>query len=165
MKSQHLQHVFSLFGDKILCADDWFARDGMHWGANEGAEGARPVIERGRGKPCPDLFLAAAREILGRMVGIEEHGEEGDAERAERAKGLVLEDAIPGVHAGKRAGMNGELFIFFITPAHWTRSVVWVPDINLLDLKHDGEYKADEVLRSLEDFLPDKWGLPPYASV
>ena len=28
-------------------------------------------------------------------------------EKLERAKGLVFEDAIPGVEAGKRAGMNG----------------------------------------------------------
>ena len=65
----------------------------------------------GRSKPFPDVFLAAAR-TLGRAVGSasEEGGEVGvgEAEREERARGLVFEDAVPGVMAGKRAGMNGE---------------------------------------------------------
>ena len=61
----------------------------------------------GRGKPFPDVYLAAARE-LGRDVGPNDEGDViGEAEREERARGLVFEDAIPGVQAGKRAGMGG----------------------------------------------------------
>jgi hypothetical protein len=69
----------------------------------------------GRGKPFPDVFLAAAR-MLGRDVGPNEEGSVvGEAEREERARGLVLEDAIPGVQAGKRAGMNGQFFYFLLS--------------------------------------------------
>jgi pseudouridine-5'-monophosphatase len=110
MKSEHLQDVFGLFEGKIVCADDWIGERG--WGARETVggvnEGARPVIEPGRGKPCPDLFLLASREALGRKVGSGEGEAVSEEEGVERAKGLVFEDAIPGVHAGKRAGMNGE---------------------------------------------------------
>ncbi len=87
LKTSHLQHVFAHFGSNVIC------------GSDDGA---------GRGKPFPDVYLAAAR-ILGRAIGSVD--EEGDVveekEREERAHGLVFEDAIPGVMAGKRAGMNG----------------------------------------------------------
>ncbi|KAF8757106.1 Haloacid dehalogenase-like hydrolase [Rhizoctonia solani] len=69
-----------------------------------------------------------------------------DAEKATRAQGLVFEDATSGVIAGKRAGMN----------------VVWIPDPNLAALTTADELGADETLRSLEDFIPESWGLPPY---
>lgn len=90
-KTAHLQHVFARFGGHVVCGDD-----GM-----------------GRGKPFPDVFLAAAR-ALGRAVGPNEDDGAagvGEAEHAERAWGLVLEDAIPGVQAGKRAGMGGVLSV------------------------------------------------------
>ncbi|KAI0246442.1 HAD-like domain-containing protein [Lactifluus subvellereus] len=124
-KTAHLQHVFVHFGGYAVCGDD----------------GA------GRGKPFPDVFLAAAR-ALGRAVGPNEEGDVvGDAEREERARGLVFEDAIPGVQAGKRAGMN----------------VVWVPDENLLSVQSSQvTEQPDQVLRSLEGFVPEEWGLPPY---
>lgn len=135
MKTEHLQDVFGLFGDNVVCGDD-------EW------------IKTGHGKPFPDVFLVAARDWLGRNVGDKgDTGEkEGDMcsadEQAERAKGLVFEDAIPGVQAGKRAGM----------------SVVWVPDPNLLKLETQGLAAPDQVLGSLEDFVPEEWGLPPYDS-
>jgi len=128
-KTKHLRDVFKHFGEHVVCGDD---------------EGA------GRGKPFPDVFLAAAR-TLGRSVGPNEDDGAagvGEAERAERARGLVFEDAIPGVQAGKRAGMR----------------VVWVPDENLLRLEGSqttGEL-ADETLLSLEHFAPEGWGLPPF---
>jgi pseudouridine-5'-monophosphatase len=91
-KTAHLQHVFARFGEHVVC------------GGDDGA---------GRGKPFPDVFLAAAR-ALGRPVGPNEDDGEagvGETERAERARGLVFEDAIPGVQAGKRAGMSGVLSV------------------------------------------------------
>jgi pseudouridine-5'-monophosphatase len=74
------------------------------------AEGKRG-IRKGRGKPHPDIFLVAAKECLERNVGDVSTDVSADlAEEwiVERRKGLVFEDAIPGVVAGKRAGMGGE---------------------------------------------------------
>jgi len=104
---------------------------------------------RGRGKPFPDIFLLAA-ETLGRSVGktnveVDEEACEQDW-KAERGMGLVFEDAIPGIQAAKRAGM----------------SVVWVPDPELLKVNYDGPLHADQILKSLEEFKPEEWGLPPY---
>ena len=68
-------------------------------------------IRKGRGKPNPDIFLVAAKECLERNVGDVSTDVSVDlAEEwvVERRKGLIFEDAIPGVIAGKRAGMNGE---------------------------------------------------------
>jgi len=68
-------------------------------------------IRKGRGKPNPDIFLVTAKECLERNVGGLSTDVSVDlAEEwvVERRKGLVFEDAIPGVIAGKRAGMNGE---------------------------------------------------------
>lgn len=130
LKTSHLQHVFALFGSNVICRTD---------------DGA------GRSKPFPDVFLAAARR-LGRAVGsIDEEGEVvGEKEREERARGLVFEDAFPGVMGGKRAGM----------------SVVWVPDENLLSVDSSQlTEKPDQVLRSLEAFVPEEWGLPPFDDV
>jgi len=128
LKAAHLQHVFSHFGSDVVCGDD----------------------AAGRGKPFPDVFLAAARK-LGRTVGANEEGDAvTEAELEERARGLVFEDAIPGVQAGRRAGM----------------SVVWVPDENLLVVESSQlKEKPDQVLRSLEAFIPEEWGLPPFDTV
>ncbi|KAF8490317.1 HAD-like protein [Russula emetica] len=130
LKTSHLQHVFAHFGLNVICASD---------------DGA------GRSKPFPDVFLAAARK-LGRAVGsIDEEGDVvEEKEREERARGLVFEDAFPGVMGGKRAGM----------------SVVWVPDENLLSVDSSQlTEKPDQVLRSLEAFVPEEWGLPPFDDV
>lgn len=40
--------------------------------------------------------------------------------------------------------------------------VVWIPDVNLLDVAFTGPERADELLKSVEEFVPEKWGLPPY---
>jgi pseudouridine-5'-monophosphatase len=87
LKTGHLGEVFDCFDGKIVCADD--------------------VKYTMKGKPAPDIFLTAAREMLGRNVGIEEECLE-EEQRKERAKGLIFEDAVPGVQAGKRAGMSGQ---------------------------------------------------------
>ncbi|GAW05584.1 HAD-like protein [Lentinula edodes] len=131
MKTSHLSEVFGCFEGNVVCGDD--PRSGM------------------RSKPDPDIFLVAAKETLGRDVGpLKGEDEKGvevtDAQRIERGKGLVLEDGLPGMQAGKRAGM----------------AVVWVPDANLLDVNYSGNEKADQILKSLEDFVPEEWGLPPY---
>ncbi|KAJ7646708.1 HAD-like domain-containing protein [Roridomyces roridus] len=127
LKTGHHTELFALFDGNIVCGDD--AQYNM------------------RGKPEPDIFLAAARELLKRDVGpADAPGSPTDAQRAERSKGLVFEDALPGMQAGKRAGM----------------SVVWVPDTQLLSVEYSGEEKADQTLKSLEEFVPEQWGLPPY---
>ncbi|KAI9193242.1 HAD-like domain-containing protein [Polychytrium aggregatum] len=59
---------------------------------------------------------------------------------------LVFEDSNPGVLAGLNAGM----------------SVVWIPDPNLkTDDPTLGE-RVSDVLGSMEEFQPEKYGLPPY---
>ncbi|KAJ7933842.1 HAD-like domain-containing protein [Mycena leptocephala] len=127
LKTAHLSEIFDCFEGKVVCGDD------KQWNMC--------------GKPEPDIFLVAAREILGRDVGPADAANVTASQLAERRKGLVFEDALPGMQAGKRAGM----------------SVVWVPDTKLLDVEYSGEEKADQILKSLEEFVPEQWGLPPYA--
>jgi hypothetical protein len=43
-------------------------------------------------------------------------------------------------------------------------AVVWIPDPNLLDIEFSGPEKADQILKSIEEFVPEQWGLPPYDS-
>lgn len=106
-------------------------------------------IRKGRGKPHPDIFLVAAKECLKRDVGDVSADISADfaGELAtERRKGLVFEDAISGVIAAKRAGMN----------------VVWVAVPELRALEASADTAADQILQSLEEFRPEEWGLPPY---
>lgn len=125
MKTAHLQAVFGCFGGKVICGDD----------------AAHSI----KGKPAPDIFIIAAKELLSRDVG--SVGELiTEKQKEERRMGLVFEDGLPGMQAGKRAGM----------------SVVWVPDYNLLNVDYSGDERADQILKTLEDFVPEHWGLPPY---
>lgn len=87
LKTAHHSQVFSCFDEKIVCGDD------VHYNI--------------RSKPEPDIFLAAAN-LLGRDVGVGTT-KATDLQIEERRKGLVFEDAIPGLQAGKRAGMAGEI--------------------------------------------------------
>jgi len=134
MKTSHLEReIFGMFHNKVVCGDDDILK----------VEGGGKI----NGKPAPDGFIVAAREMLGRNVGKGEGNDVTPEQRAERAKGLVFEDALPGVQSGKRAGM----------------SVVWVPDPNLLNLPYPkGIEKPDQTLPSLEAFVPEQWGLPPF---
>jgi hypothetical protein len=43
-------------------------------------------------------------------------------------------------------------------------AVVWIPDPSLLNVDYEGAEKADQVLQSIEQFVPEQWGLPPYES-
>ncbi|GLU23095.1 hypothetical protein SLE2022_391270 [Rubroshorea leprosula] len=78
------------------------------------------------GKPSPEIFLEAAKRL-----------------NMEPSSCLVIEDSVPGVMAGKAAGME----------------VVVVPSV----LKQTHLFTAaDEVINSLLDLQPEKWGLPPF---
>ncbi|KDQ21581.1 hypothetical protein BOTBODRAFT_26022 [Botryobasidium botryosum FD-172 SS1] len=101
----------------------------------------------GRGKPNPDVFLVAAK-TLGRNVGEGDVDQASTEEKIERRKGLVFEDAISGVVAGMCAGMK----------------VVWIPDPELTALYPPSEVVTSATLKTLEDFVPEEWGLPPYPS-
>lgn len=78
------------------------------------------------GKPSPEIFLEAAKRL-----------------NIDPSSCLVIEDSLPGITAGKAAGME----------------VVAVPSIP----KQSHLYaSADEVINSLLDLQPEKWGLPAF---
>jgi pseudouridine-5'-monophosphatase len=81
LKTSHLGHMFDMF-DKTLTI-----------------RGDDPRLPEGKGKPAPDIFLLALRalnESLAASGQPEIHPEEC----------LVFEDSVPGVEAGRRAGMQ-----------------------------------------------------------
>ncbi|KAG5974953.1 hypothetical protein E4U55_007952 [Claviceps digitariae] len=89
LKTGHLAEFFSVFPhNRRVLGDD-------------------PRLGPGRGKPLPDIFLLALQTINESL----EPGEEPITP----AECLVFEDAVPGVEAGRRAGMR----------------VVWVPHLKL----------------------------------
>jgi pseudouridine-5'-monophosphatase len=97
IKTAHLGSFFSVFEKiKIVKGDD-------------------PRLKPGRGKPAPDIFVLALKTINDSLAsGIPKiHPEEC----------LVFEDSVPGVEAGRRAGMQ----------------VAWVPHEGLL-----AEYRGRE---------------------
>lgn len=85
--------------------------------------GDDPRIGKGRGKPLPDIYLLALETI---NVGLRVRGE--DEVKPEEC--LVFEDAVPGVEAGRRAGMR----------------VIWCPHPGLLEAYKGRE---EEVLAGL----------------
>lgn len=98
MKTDHQQDVFSVFADEHrVMGDD-------------------PRIAPGRGKPAPDIYLLALKTINDRLKA------QGEAE-VYPEECLVFEDSVPGVEAGRRAGMQ----------------VLWCPHPGLLN-----EYKGRE---------------------
>jgi pseudouridine-5'-monophosphatase len=147
LKRQNLGDVFDCFEGRVVCADDHLGDD----------------RERVRPKPWPDVFLYAAREKLGRPVGAGADEECTEGEREERRRGLIFEDALLGMQAGKRAGMSGKHYSIYIIHSQ-VSPVVWVPDANILDVTYSGVEKPDQTLKSMEDFVPERWGLPPYNS-
>ena len=86
LKTAHLQATFGCFEGKVICGDD--------------------THHNIKGKPAPDVFIVAAKELLSRDVGSADDPITVK-QRIERSKGLVFEDALSGLQAGKRAGMSG----------------------------------------------------------
>lgn len=122
IKTAHLQHLFSVFPDnhKIL-GDD-------------------PRIPTGRGKPLPDIYLLALQAINDTVTAQAQDGDaNANARPIEPHECLVFEDSVPGVEAGRRAGMR----------------VVWCPHPQLLNVYkgreeevlagRTGEHKEDDV--------------------
>lgn len=92
LKSGHLGDLFSAFPkSQQVLGDD-------------------PRIGKGRGKPLPDIYLLALETINSTLRA------KGETE-IKPEECLVFEDAVPGVEAGRRAGMR----------------VVWVPHPGLLE--------------------------------
>lgn len=105
MKTERLADLFSVFP------------------ASQRVLGDDPRIGKGRGKPLPDIYLLALETI---NASLRVHGE--DEVKPEEC--LVFEDAVPGVEAGRRAGMR----------------VVWCPHPGLLEAYKGRE---EEVLAGL----------------
>jgi pseudouridine-5'-monophosphatase len=106
VKTAHLQQLFSVFSeDQRVLGDD-------------------SRIPPGKGKPAPEIYLLALKTI---NDGLKKEGKE---EQIKAEECLVFEDSVPGIEAGRRAGMR----------------VVWVPHPGLLQ-----EYagREEEVLAGL----------------
>ncbi|PVV02721.1 hypothetical protein BB560_002813 [Smittium megazygosporum] len=87
-------------------------------------------------KPHPDIYLAA-KEKLG-------------IPHLKNSQYIVFEDAVSGVLSGVNAEMK----------------VVWIPDerfFNLSDIPEHG-HGAYQILNSIKEFEPEKYGLPPFDS-
>ncbi|RAO69517.1 uncharacterized protein BHQ10_005529 [Talaromyces amestolkiae] len=105
LKTGHVQDLFALFPkNRQVLGDD-------------------PRIGKGRGKPLPDIYLLALETI---NQELREKGEE----LIKPEECLVFEDAVPGVEAGRRAGMQ----------------VIWCPQPQILDVYKGRE---EEVLAGL----------------
>lgn len=83
MKASHLEDLFSVFTpERKILGDD-------------------PRIPPGRGKPLPDIYLVALEAV---NKGIRARGNGEPEVKPEEC--LVFEDSVPGVEAGRRAGMR-----------------------------------------------------------
>lgn len=111
-KTGHLGPLFGVFADeRRVLGDD-------------------PRIPDGKGKPAPDIYLLALKTI---NDGI---GREGREREVVPEECLVFEDSVPGVEAGRRAGMR----------------VVWCPHPELL---HEYAGREKEVLAGLSGLRRD----------
>jgi pseudouridine-5'-monophosphatase len=139
LKTAHLEELFCVFeGHRRVLGDD-------------------ERVPKGKGKPAPDIYLIALQTINASL----EPGEEITPEEC-----LVFEDSVPGVEAGRRAGMR----------------VAWVPHPEL-HKEYDGRqgevlagrtgeggpedmHQLGEIddgwadyMQSLEDFPYEKYGM------
>lgn len=91
--------------------------------------GDDPRIPKGQGKPAPDIYLLALEtinaDLRARRAAASASGRdpEDEEEEIKPEECLVFEDSVPGVEAGRRAGMR----------------VVWCPHPELLK-----EYRGRE---------------------
>ena len=119
LKTSHLGQLFNLFP------------------ASHRVLGDDPRIPPGHGKPAPDIYLLALACINASLLQSNGEGEnEGEAGHGhkealiEPEECLVFEDSVPGVEAGRRAGMR----------------VVWVPHPGL---REEFRGRESEVLAGL----------------
>lgn len=42
-------------------------------------------------------------------------------------------------------------------------TVIWIPDEGLRAIHPDEDFGAAQILKSLEDFQPEQWGLPTFS--
>jgi len=99
IKTRHLQTLFEVFdSNHVVVGDD-------------------PRIPSGRGKPAPDIYLLALQTINDQLP---------EANKLHPEECLVFEDSVPGVEAGRRAGMQ----------------VVWVPHPGLLEVYAGREHEV-----------------------
>ncbi|KAH6683052.1 HAD-like domain-containing protein [Halenospora varia] len=120
IKTAHLAELFSIFKqDRRLLGDD-------------------PRIPKGKGKPNPDIYLQALKAVNDTL-------EEGE-EPVKPEECLVFEDGIPGVVAGRRAGMR----------------VLWIPHPGLaVEYKgREGDILAGKGEKDghVEGVVGDGWG-------
>ncbi|OAL40529.1 hypothetical protein AYO20_00265 [Fonsecaea nubica] len=123
LKTNGMKDMFSLFPPRhVILGDD-------------------PRIPKGRGKPLPDIYLLALQTI-NETLAIEGEGERPITPD----ECLVFEDSVPGVEAGRRAGMR----------------VVWVPHPGLLDVYsgREEEVLAGQTGEHKEDDLDHTEGVP-----
>jgi len=134
LKTGHLKDLFSVFKDEHrVLGDD-------------------PRILSGRGKPAPDIYLLALQTINENLKA------SGQSE-VYPEECLVFEDSVPGVEAGRRAGMQ----------------VVWCPHSGLLNEYRGrekevlagltGEYKENESLAHSRSIDVQIDGMRPHARV
>jgi len=104
LKTDHLKPLFAHFDEHVrVLGDD-------------------TRIPKGRGKPAPDIYFLALETVNSRIRERNQRGGEQEKE-VTPAECLVFEDSVPGVEAGRRAGMQ----------------VVWCPHPGLLQ-----EYRGRE---------------------
>ena len=96
--------------------------------------GDDPRVRQGRGKPAPDIYLAALQS-LNLIVGVHEKAILPN-------ECLVFEDSVAGVEAGRRAGMR----------------VVWVPHPDVA-IEYQGRYKDVLAGRTAMIEIGDDWQL------
>ncbi|ODV78080.1 HAD-like protein [Suhomyces tanzawaensis NRRL Y-17324] len=118
-KTKHLSHGFDLFGKHIVTGDD-------------------PRIPKGRGKPCPDIWLAC-------LDSLNKDRREQGLEEIKIEECLVFEDGVIGVESGIAANAP----------------VVWIPHPEMVPFLEGKEQEIvgvnGEVLKSLADFDKEKW--------